>query len=131
MINVVENFRSLFGRYSSIRFILVGIFNTGFSYFCYAFFIAIGLPIAWASLLGLLLGIVWSFTTQGKIVFKQMTKASFVRFIFYWVIIYFLNIGIIYELVRWKMNAYTAAALTTIPITIISYFSLKYIVFKK
>jgi putative flippase GtrA len=111
--------------------LLVGILNTGFSYFCYAFFIAIGLTIAWASLLALLLGIVWSFTTQGKIVFKQMTKASFVKFVIFWVAIYFLNIEMIYKLVQWKMNAYTAAALTTIPVTIISYFSLKYIVFRK
>ena len=131
MINAVENFRVLFGRYSSIRYLLVGILNTCFSYFCYALFIAIGLTIAWASLLALLLGIVWSFTTQGKIVFKQMTKASFLKFIIFWTVMYFLNIGMIYKLVQWNLNAYAAAALTTIPVTIISYFCLKYIVFRK
>ena len=131
MNEVAQNFRTLFARYSSIRFLLVGIFNTGFSYFCYAFFIAIGLSIAWASLLALLLGIVWSFVTQGKIVFRQMDKASFVRFVIYWAFIYFVNTEAIYFLVQWKLNAYAAAAVTTVPVTIISYFCLKYLVFRK
>lgn len=130
MSNVAENFRTLFGRYSSIRYVLVGILNTGFSYVVYALLIFLGAPIAWASLGALLMGILWSFTTHGKIVFKNLSKASFLKFVVNWVVIYVLNVQLIYKLLEWNMNAYTAAAVATIPITIISYFSLKYLVFK-
>jgi putative flippase GtrA len=131
MNNVAENFRILFGRYSSLRFLLVGVLNTAFSYAVYALLITIGLPIAWASLGALLIGVVWSFMTQGKIVFKKLSKASFFKFVLNWTVIYFLNVELIYKLIQFNMNAYSAAAVATIPVTIISYFSMKYIVFKE
>jgi putative flippase GtrA len=131
MNNVAENFRILFGRHSSLRFLLVGAFNTAFSYAVYALLITIGLPIAWASLGALLIGVVWSFMTQGKIVFKKLSKASFFKFVLNWTVIYFLNVELIYKLIQFNMNAYSAAAVATIPVTIISYFSMKYIVFKE
>lgn len=127
----VDNFRILFGRYSSLRFVLVGILNTVFGYCCYALFIFLGLTLPWASLLALLTGILWSFFTQGKIVFQHTSISSFVRFVCYWAVIYFVNLEIIIRLMRWNMNEYTAGALATIPVTIISFFSLKYIVFRK
>jgi putative flippase GtrA len=131
MNNVAENFRILFGRHSSLRFLLVGVLNTAFSYAVYALLITIGLPIAWASLSALLIGVVWSFITQGKIVFKKLSKASFFKFVLNWTVIYFLNVELIYKLIQFNMNAYSAAAVATIPVTIISYFSMKYIVFKE
>jgi putative flippase GtrA len=131
MNNVAENFRILFGRHSSLRFLLVGVLNTAFSYAVYALLITIGLPIAWASLGALLIGVVWSFMTQGKIVFKKLSKASFFKFVLNWTVIYFLNVELIYKLIQFNMNAYSAAAVATIPVTIISYFSMKYIVFKE
>lgn len=131
MNNVAENFRILFGRHSSLRFLLVGVLNTAFSYAVYALLITIGLPIAWASLGALLIGVVWSFMTQGKIVFKKLSKASFFKFVLNWTVIYFMNVELIYKLIQFNMNAYSAAAVATIPVTIISYFSMKYIVFKE
>jgi putative flippase GtrA len=130
MSNVVENFRSIFGRYGSVRYVLVGILNTSFSYIVYALLIFLGTPIAWASLGALLMGILWSYSTHGKIVFKHLSKTAFVKFVINWIVIYVLNVQLIYKLMEWDLNAYTAAAVATIPVTIISYFSLKYLVFK-
>lgn len=124
-------FRSLFVRHRPLRFVLVGVLNTGFSYFCYAAFLALGLAVPWASLLALVLGIVWSFSTQGTLVFQNATRVTFLKFSLNWLMLYVVNLGFIFLLMRMHLNAYVAGALSTIPVTAISYFSMKCFVFKK
>ena len=43
----------LFGRSLSLRFVLVGVMNTGFSYFIFAALMAVGMAIPLASFLAL------------------------------------------------------------------------------
>jgi putative flippase GtrA len=131
MAGLAASAQALFARYRPLRFLIVGVFNTCFGYFSYVAFLALGFSVAWASLIALVLGIVWSFTTQGTLVFKNATRVTFVKFTLNWVMLYFVNLGTIYLLMQFKLNAYMAGALATIPVTAISYFSMKYLVFKK
>ena len=111
------------------RYVLVGIGNTGFSYGVYAAFLFVGLEYRVASLLALLLGIAFSFTTQGAAVFGNVSRVTFAKFLVAWMLIYLFNIAIIALLMRAAMSAYLAGAVATVPVTLVSYFILKFAVF--
>ena len=121
--------KRVFSRYQFIRYILVGLGNTAFSYCIYAAFLFIGLEYRVASLLALLLGIAFSFATQGNVVFKNATRLTFFKFVVAWLLIYLFNISLITVLMRGATSAYLAGALATAPVSLISYFVLKLWVF--
>jgi len=78
-----------------------------------------------------LIGILFSYVTQGKIVFGNATPITFLKFILAWICIYLGNITIIAFLMRFQMNAYIAGAIALVPVTLISYFVLKFFVFAR
>lgn len=114
-----------------IRYVLVGIGNTGFCYGVYAALLFIGLEYRLANLLALLLGIAFSFTTQGAVVFRHATRVTFIKFVLAWLVIYLFNISIIALLMHASLSAYMAGAVAIFPVTLVSYFVLKFAVFAK
>ena len=82
-----------------------------------------------ASLLALLLGIAFSFTTQGTVVFRNATRVTLVKFVVAWALLYLFNIALIALFMSASMNAYLAGAAATVPVTLVSYFVLKFAVF--
>lgn len=112
-----------------VRYVLVGIGNTAFSYGAYVAFLYIGHEYWIANLLALILGIAFSFTTQGIVVFRNATRITFVKFLAAWMLIYIFNISVIALLMHGSMSAYLAGAVATIPGTLVSYFVLKLAVF--
>lgn len=112
-----------------VRFLLVGCLNTGFAYGIYAALLWAGLPYAWANLGSLLLGIVFSFATQGRLVFGNRDNRLLPRFALCWAILYFINIGLIAGLIRLGLDAYTAGALALLPMAVSSFFVQRYVVF--
>lgn len=122
---------NIFRQQQFLRYIVVGIVNTSFSYGIYAGLVFVGLEFKVASLMALLIGIAFSFVTQGTIVFSNATRKTLVKFILAWVVIYIVNITLISILMRASLNAYIAGAVATVPVTFISYFILKYAVFAR
>ena len=113
------------------RYLIVGTINTGFSYGIYALLLFIGAEYKVASLGSLILGILFGFKTQGKFVFKNTNNKLFLRFLPSWLILYFVNIFLIAKLIAFHFDAYQAGAITIAPLTVLSYLSQKYIVFRK
>lgn len=112
-----------------IRFLVVGIVNTGFSYSIYIILLYAGLKYKLASLGSLILGILFSFKTQGKYVFRNTSNRLFFRFVASWALIYVFNISIIGELIKFGLNAYISGAIALLPVTILSYVIQKIFVF--
>jgi putative flippase GtrA len=129
MVALVTDWRYLFLRHQFMRFVLVGIGNTAFSYGVYAALLFIGLEYRVASLLALVLGIAFSFTTQGTVVFRNATCVTLVKFVVAWVVLYLFNISLIALLMHSSLSAYLAGAVATVPVTLVSYFILKFAVF--
>lgn len=125
----VEALQRIFINYQFVRYVLVGIGNTAFSYGTYAALLHVGIEYRLANLLALLLGIAFSFTTQGTVVFHHATRLTLVKFVVAWMLIYIFNISIISLLMRAAMSAYLAGAVATVPVTLASYFILKFAVF--
>lgn len=113
-----------------LRYLAVGIFNTGLSYALYALFIYLGLDYKAANLLSLLIGIVISFKTQGRLVFNNTSNRLFGRFVVSWALIYFFTIALIGQIINLGFNAYWAGAMA-LPFSVAtSYLIQKYYVFR-
>ena len=116
-------------RHQFIRFGVVGSVNTGFSYGLYAFFLWCNLGFALANGLAFLISLLFSFRTQGVLVFHNSEPRLLLRFLLAWAIIYLINIGLIALLMRAGFNAYSAGAIALIPITLLSFVVQKFAVF--
>lgn len=113
-----------------VRFLLVGGLNTGFSYGLYVVLVWVGLHFVVANLLATAAGILFSFRTQGRFVFRNTEKSLFLRFLPAWLLLWLMNVGLIAGLVRLGLDAYTAGALALVPTVAVSYFVQKHFVFK-
>ncbi len=129
LLSSAREWRRLFIRHQFLRYVLIGIGNTVFSYGAYAALLFVGFEYRVASLLALVLGIAFSFTTQGTMVFRNATRITFVKFVVAWALLYLFNISLIALLMRASMSAYLAGAVATVPVTLVSYFVLKFAVF--
>ncbi len=110
-------------------FLLVGIANTGFSYGLYSLGLYLGLPYYLASLIALVLGIMLSFFTLGRLVFRARLKGRFGRFVTMWAGLYVVNITLISLLAALGVNYYWAGLLALGPVTLLSFILQKNIVF--
>jgi putative flippase GtrA len=112
-----------------IRFLFVGGINTCFSYGVYSLLIYLGLPYVLANLGAVTLGILFSFETQGRLVFGNRDRALIFRFAGYWMGIFVVNTSLIAVLVNAGLNEYQAGALAMIPTALLSFFIQKLLVF--
>ncbi len=118
---------TLHDTHMMLRFLLVGIVNTGFGISTYWLFLFAGLPYHWASLFSLMLGIIFSFNSHRLAVFK--TNGGFVRYVIVWLCIYFINIGLI-AMIRDSVGDYFAG-LALLPVNAaLSFLLLKHFVFR-
>lgn len=112
-----------------VRFVLVGVLNTGFSFAIYAALLYVGLGFVVANLCAMLLGILFSFRTQGQLVFGNRDSRRILRFAACWAGIWVANVLMIAGLVKLGFNDYWAGALALVPVTLISYFVQRLMVF--
>jgi putative flippase GtrA len=130
----MRSFRSLASLAKSnrvIRFLVVGVLNTAFSYSIYALLLFVGLSYQLANFCSLVLGILFSFKTQGHFVFRNADNRLLGRFVLCWILIYVCNIAVIGWIIAFGIDAYSAGALA-LPITILlSYLTQKYFVFRQ
>ena len=115
----------------AIRFLVVGVLNTSFSYLIYAGFLYIGLGYQLANFLSLVVGILFSFKTQGRLVFNNPDNRLLGRFVLSWLVIYVCVIVFIGRIIALGLDAYTAGALS-LPLSVgLSYLTQKYFVFRQ
>lgn len=113
-----------------IRFLLIGLVNTGFSYAVYALLVKLGFHYAIANLIALIIGILFGFHTQSRYVFASNNNKLFSRYLVAWITIYLLNISIISLFIYYGFSAYLSGALA-LPFSVLaSYILQKYYVFK-
>ena len=114
-----------------VRFILVGVLNTGFSYLIYAAMLYLGLGYQLANLIALLVGILFSFKTQGHFVFSNTDNKLFGKFALSWLVIYLCNISFIAWFISFGFDAYWAGAMALPFSVVLSYLTQRYFVFRK
>lgn len=113
-----------------VRFVVVGILNTSVSYLIYALLLSVGLRYQIANLIALVIGILFSFKTQGHLVFNNRNNRLLGRFILSWAFIYACVIFLIGQIIHLGLDAYAAGALALPFSAVLSYVIQKYFVFK-
>ena len=113
-----------------IRYGFVGGFNTLFSYGIYALALFFGARFEMASLISIIFGILFSFVTQGVMVFKGISINFFMRYILMWGGLYIFNIWLIKILTNISLGVYMAGAAATVPVVLLAYFGMRYFVFQ-
>ncbi|KTD36424.1 O antigen biosynthesis protein [Legionella nautarum] len=113
-----------------IRYILVGILNTLFSYLWYAFFITIGLRYPVALLFSTVLGVLFNFKTFGKLVFKNSNNQLIFKFIGVYTFLYFFNITLIGFLKQISTDLYLTGFISIIFSAGLGFILNKHLVFK-
>lgn len=114
-----------------IRYGFVGGFNTLFSYGIYALALCVGVRFEMASLISIIFGILFSFFTQGAIVFKGISINLFIRYLVMWCGLYIFNIWLIKILTNISLDVYMAGAAAAVPVVLLAYFGMKYFVFQE
>lgn len=113
------------------RYLVVGVANTAFSFGLYCFLIWLQVSVPWASLAALVAGTVVSYTTQGSLVFGGLGAKSAVLFAANWAVMYGLYVALVLAFGRWAgLSPYVGGALATVVTTVVSYFSLRDLVFR-
>lgn len=112
-----------------LRFVLVGLLNTGFSYSLYTLMVWLGFHFAAANLCATLAGIAFSFCTQGMLVFGSYDWRLLGRFVPVWIGIYGINVALIALLVGAGFSAYSAGAMALPPTVLLSFLLQKRFVF--
>lgn len=112
------------------RFVLVGVLNTAFSFSIYGLLVWLGLHYSIANLVATVAGIVFSFRTQGALVFGNRDWRLFRRFVPVWAVIYGVNVGLIALFISAGLNAYSAGAAALPPTVVMSFLLQKHLVFR-
>lgn len=128
--NILNAFPRQIRKAVVVRFVLVGILNTSVSYLIYALLLSVGVSYQMANLIALVIGILFSFKTQGHLVFNNRNNRLLGRFILSWVFIYLCVIFLIGRIIDFGLDAYTAGALALPFSAVLSYVIQKYFVFK-
>jgi putative flippase GtrA len=114
-----------------LRFLFAGFFNTLVGFFFYALFIFFDFNL-WSSLLfGALFGTFFNFLTIGSYVFRMLSFKILPTFLFFYSIIYFINLYLLKNLSLLISNDYLAQLLLAPIIAIASYYIFSNFVFKK
>jgi len=124
-------------KHTFIRFLLVGVLNTAFSYLLYASLILIGLKYLLAFSISYVAGVLFNFQTIGRLVFKNKNNKLLFRFVGVYVVIYLLNaegLRIADALninIEYKTKMLIASAILVVPMAMVSFVLNKLFVFRE
>jgi putative flippase GtrA len=112
-----------------LRFLFVGLLNTGFGYGLFALLSLLDMPYPVAIGLATVAGIAFNFQTTGRLVFDGVPRSRLLRFIAVYAVIYGLNVGGVALLLAAGLNLYAANAMVLLPLALIAYFMQQKFVF--
>lgn len=127
----MEKLLNLFNQNKKfILFLCVGLLNTLFGYSIFAFFLWIGVHFTISALISTIAGILFNFTTFGRIVFKSNSYSNLPKFVFIYALNYFLGVGVLYYCDQLDYNLYFVQAILLMPTAVLRYLLMKYFVYK-
>ena len=129
MNGVLDALRQLLARHSAARFVVAGMANTAFGFIVYSGGILAGVPVWGALLAGVLAGVVFNYVTIGGYAFRQLSWRNFPWFVGCYVVVYLTNLGLIELLSHRGLGVILAQALVTVPLAVLSYLMMRYMVF--
>lgn len=123
--------RSLFARTEQFwRYYGVGVINTAFGYGSYALLVTAGLNLYAAQLIAHLMGMCFNYFMFRRHVFRG-TEARIVSYILAYAGNYALSLALLALFAHFAASAYLAGLAATICASLLNYFVLKFLVFRR
>lgn len=113
-----------------ITFIIAGSINTLVGYGLFCLFIFVGLNHIIAITLSFCCGVLFSFQTIGRFVFRARNTRILIKFIILYIGLYFLNVALLEALKYFSSNWYLNGLITTIIVAAVSFICNKLWVFR-
>jgi putative flippase GtrA len=114
-----------------VRFLAVGVLNTGFGYGCYSVLVLIGLPL-WLCVAGsTVLAIFFNFASYGRIVFDSSSGRALPRFLLGYGLIGLLNYLLLAGLGALGLGPLPAQALLLPVLAVAGYTTMRFFVFRR
>ena len=113
-----------------LKFGLIGILNTTWSYLLYATFLWFGLGYMLASFFTIVLSVAFAFISQGVLVFGDSSRESLMRFILVWCCIYAVYLAVVAGVARLGVNHYLGGLIATPLVAVLSYILQRHFVFR-
>lgn len=114
-----------------LRYLVVGVINTIFSYVVYALLLKLGLVYYLAVLLSTIIGVAFNFKTTGSLVFRSRSNRLIFRFYAVYSVYYVINVTCLTLLKRIVPDPYLAQLLLLLPLAMVSYLMMRQFVFKQ
>jgi putative flippase GtrA len=126
---VIDRLRHVLAQHAAARFVVAGVANTAFGFIVYSAAILAGAPV-WAALLaGVVAGVVFNYVTIGGYAFRQLSWRNFPLFVLCYAAVYLTNLGLIELLSRSGLGVIVAQAIVTVPLAVLSYLMMRFLVF--
>lgn len=106
-----------------VRFVAVGVLNTGFSYLLYAGLVLSHIDYRLALTICSAVAIIWNFNTTGRLVFGNRRQGLIFKFIGGYGLIYLLNLGLVILLARFGVGELARQAIAQ-PVVVACSFAL-------
>ncbi len=104
-----------------IRFLAVGVLNTAFGYGAFCLLLYLGLHYSLASLGSIVLGVLFSFQTTGRLVFGSTDQRLILRYVAGWGVVYAFSVACLAGFDAAGVNLYLANALLIPAVAVFSY----------
>ena len=112
-----------------LRFLIVGILNSSFSYAVYSMVVFIGIRPSIASILATGVGVIFNFGTSSRLVFREF-KGNAYAFTLSYVASMTLSV-VLLEILTWlHFNPYVAGLIVALPVAGLSYYLQRRFVFR-
>jgi putative flippase GtrA len=112
------------------RYYQVGVLNTLFGFGVYSGFVALGLNLYVAQFLSHFAGVAFNYFSYSRHVFTGAGPVKF-RFILSYIGNYLLGLGALAAIAQFVPSPYLAGFLAVVIVSLINYFVLKHLVFKR
>ncbi len=113
-----------------IRYYLTGVLNLAFGLGCYALLVWAGLNMFAAQFFSHLAGMAFNYVTYRRHVFRDSAPAK-LRFVASYAVNYAINAAVLAIVILWIASPYLAGLITALIGSVINYFGLKFLVFRK
>ena len=118
-LNRYDYFRKFLFDMKKIRFILIGIVNTIFSYIFFSFLIYFRIQVEYALIFSTVAGVIFNyFSYKGAIFKKKASAESFIKHIVVYFVVYFFNIQILLLISKFFTQNIYLAQLICIPMLV-------------
>ena len=104
-----------------LKFLLVGVLNTGVGYSIFLIALWMGLHYSAAIAMATVLGTLFNFKSTGTIVFQSRDNSRLIRFIMVYGIIYLLNVAGVAALLQFGFQEWLAGLCLLLPLAVVSY----------